>query len=103
MFWAEEKVRWIMFLTFSKGRGCDEPARVSSHCFDDFDRVLLWQSEHIHCRVHCRQGNKAGRSTITRAMISIGQVIINGFGNTDDSEIVALLLSRLRQAMGCFR
>src|SRR5436305_13860911 len=92
-----------MLLTFSKGRGCNEPARISSHCFDEFDRVLLWQCEHIHCRVHCCQSNKAGRSTIARAMISVGQVIINGFGNTDDSEIVPLLLSRLLQDMGCIR
>ena len=59
--------------------------------------------ERIHRRVNRGLGDKAGRAAVPGTMIGKGQVVVNGFGNADNMEFVASMLSGLRQVMGRIR
>ena len=71
-----------------KSSGGSQPSGMAAHDFHDGYRIRV-----IHIAVSNNlqhgSGNKFGRRTESRGMVSAGQVIIDGFWNADDLYILA--------------
>ena len=82
---------WIVTFVFSgKGRGCSEPARMTAHDFYNSNGFFLIDICIYGNFADCR-GYISGSTSKAWSVVSMNQVVINGFGLSDNADIAACL------------
>src|SRR5579875_3542547 len=98
-----EEMRRIELVALAKGAGRGNPAGVASHDFNDLDRIHIVHGFGIAANRLESGRDEAGDRSVTGAVISDGQVIVDRLGNDDDSEWLANLSGALGETMSGIR
>ncbi len=89
-----------MVPAFGEGGARGDPTRVAAHDFENGDEIALAHGLVVAAHLTDRGGDVFDHGTVTRAVVGDGQVVIDGLGDTDDAELVALFLREFGDLVG---
>ena len=85
---------------FSEGGSGGDPASVAAHDFEDGHKIALAHGLVVAAHLADGGGHVFDHGTVAGAVVGDGKVVIDGLGDTDDAEIVALFLGKLGDLVG---
>src|SRR5438034_5150267 len=77
----------IVGLVPGEPRGAGQPARMAAHDLDDADGVRMAHRLRVQGSLAGDGRDKSGGAAVARAVVGAGQIVVDGLGYADYSEI----------------